>query len=289
MLVHSVGAAYVERPVLLAERPADLPVVGIHLVPAYHVAHALVVLALLGDALQRLADDEVDVVADEGEGVHGGHIHASVPAVAVVHHVADVIAEMACGIGHSGRHDACVVGFDLEIYVIGVGIVLPVADLGSCHSLPDVVARLLVGVPEHVSGLGERFLERAYRGVQTFLLEHVHEGQVHVDVVIQAGGVVEVPFDVAVRPFYRDVVVDHGSGIPEFRGASVGAAYGLSGPGALDLVHQDFLAHCHFGRDAALSGASCGNADRAQGAKYHQSSFHCLVLLLVFMNSITSS
>ena len=84
-------------------------------------------VALLRDQLDRALDDALDVVLDERQRVHGGDEHSAVPAVAMVHDVPDPVADLGRRIDHARRHESGEVGFDLEIDVVGGGIVEPVA------------------------------------------------------------------------------------------------------------------------------------------------------------------
>ena len=93
--------------------------------PFDYVRHALVVLAFGRDRLESLRNNVFNVIGDEGQGIHGRDIDTSVPAVTVVHHVADLISVVNGRIGHSRSHYSGVVSLDLEVDVVRMGIVHP--------------------------------------------------------------------------------------------------------------------------------------------------------------------
>ena len=138
--------------------------------------------------------------------------------------MADAVAHFGGRIGHTGRHESREVGFDLEIEVVGVRIVLPVPAFGRFHSVENIVTRRLIGMPQLVGGIGEGTGHRVDGHVESVLVVNLDEGQIHVDVVVQAGLVIVPPFDIVVGP--RDLVLV-GNDRPvvlEFGRAPVGAA-----------------------------------------------------------------
>ena len=259
--VHAAGAADVKGVFLVHQGPADVPVIGILLVPADNIGHGRMVAGSFGDDLQGLVDDKVDIVAYEGKGVHGRHVNAAVPAISVVHHVADLVAVVCGGIDHAGGHDACVVGLDLEVDVIGVRIVQPVARFRRHDAGEDVVTGLAVGMPKRIGRVGEGLGKGFDGGVQAFLGEYFYEGQVHVHIVVQAREAVVPAFDAVFRPGNVDFLVDGGS-ILEFGGATVGAADDLAGPGAFDLVLEDFFGKGDLGGNLRFAGLGRGRQDQ---------------------------
>ena len=251
---HPLRTGDLVAPFLFDELPRGFPV-GILLRPADRVRDALVIGTLGRNRFQGFGDDIFDVVRDERQRIHGRHVDAAVPAVAVGHDVADAVAHFGGGIGHTGRHESREVGFDLEIEVVGVRIILPVPAFGRFHSVENIVTRRLIGMPQLVGGIGEGTGHRVDGHVESVLVVNLDEGQIHVDVVVQAGLVVVPPFDIVVGP--RDLVLV-GNDRPvvlEFGRAPVGAAESLSGPTALDLVQQHFSGQRYgIGRRAAATG-----------------------------------
>ncbi len=260
LAVNPVRAADVVAVMFVEQSPGDVPVLRVLLVPFDDVGHRLVVVALCRDCLEGLVDDEADVVADECEREHRRDVNSTVPAVTVVHHVADAVRIVGCCVDHARCHQTGVVGLDLEVDVVGVRVVVPVAGLRRHHAVEDVVATELVGVPKRVRGVGECIGERLDWSVKAFLLEHFHESEVHVHVVEQARKLVEPPFDHMVVPRNLDFVV-HEPGVLELGRSAVGAADDLSGPASLDLVHENLLGHLD------LSGKFLGG--RVEGGRHH--------------------
>ena len=227
---------------------------------------------------QGFGDDIFDVVRDERQRIHGRHVDAAVPAVAVGHDVADAVAHFGGRIGHTGRHESREVGFDLEIEVVGVRIILPVPAFGCFHSVENIVTRRLIGMPQLVGGIGEGTGHRVDGHVESVLVVNLDEGQIHVDVVVQAGLVVVPPFDIVVGP--RDLVLV-GNDRPvvlEFGRTPVGAAESLSGPTALDLVQQHFSGQRYgIGRRAAATGRQQHDGRQRRKHRVFPVHFHIVV------------
>ena len=216
------------------------------LVPSDDVLHAAAEPAARGNRLQCFADDVVDVVADEGQRVHGSHEDPAIPSVAVVHDVACTVGYLGGGIRHAGRDEPCEVGLYLIVDVVGMRVVGPVARLRRHDAVEDVVAGCLVGMPQRVAGVGEGHGHRVGRCIETQTGHDLEECEVHIQVVIEAGGVVIVPLDAAGIPADGHTVGDAFAPVAELGGAAIGASDELSGPSAANLVEQfvarDFLA-----------------------------------------------
>ena len=172
---YPVGAADIRTPFLFAFEPRAFPVAGILLVPGDDVFHAPVIAALFGDGFQGFLDDEPDVVRDERKRIHRCHVNSAVPAVAVVHDVSRAVAELRGRVGHARGHEPREIGFDLEVEVVGMGVVEPVPRLGRADAVEDVVACGLVGMPQDVAGIGEGCGERIHRGVDAQAVEDLDE------------------------------------------------------------------------------------------------------------------
>ncbi len=111
-------------------------------VPGQDIVDDTAVIAVGGDGLPTELHDAADVVLEERRRVHGGEEHPAVDAVAVVHHPALAPAHVLRGLGHSGRDHADVVALDLEVDVVGVGIVVRVAGVLGGNALQEVLPRL---------------------------------------------------------------------------------------------------------------------------------------------------
>ena len=150
--------------------------------------------------------------------------------------MANGIAVVNSGAGHTWAHQSGVVGFNLEVDVVGMRIVLPVARSRSVDPVEDVVAGALVGMPQLVLCIGEGVREVADGCIKTLLLEHVDKGEVHIQVIVQPGECIVVILDAAVVPYYLGVIGYNPAVVLELGGATKGAANGLSGPSTLNLV-----------------------------------------------------
>ena len=122
-------------------------------------------------------------------------------------------------------------------------IVLPMARHGWHDASADVIACQLVGVPQGVAGIGKAVGKRGDGGVQSLALEHLHKGEVHIDIVVERGYVVEEILEVTVGVFNDATVGNHDTAILELGGTAIGATDGLACPSAGNLVLQHRLLH----------------------------------------------
>ena len=130
-----------------------MPVVGILLPPFDDVSHAFVVAALGRDGLEGFLHNERNIVGYKCESIHGSHIDTAVPTVSIVHDMSDFIGVTHGCIDHSRSHDAGIVGLDLEVDVVGMGVIAPVSGCRRHDAVQDVVAGLQIGMPERISGI----------------------------------------------------------------------------------------------------------------------------------------
>ncbi len=180
-----VRTADVLGPLALDLKPGLLPVGRIRPKAGDDVPDAPGEARLRGQDLQGLLDDPLDVGADEGQAVHGRDIDPAVPAVAVVHDVADPVRDLRRRVDHARAHQPREIGLDLEIDVVGMGRVQPVAGLRRHQTAKDVVPGGLVGVPQRIAGVSKG-PGVAGRGRVDALAGHdIDEGQVHVDVIVE--------------------------------------------------------------------------------------------------------
>ncbi len=163
--IESAGAADVVAILLISQCPGDVPVVRILLPPLDHICHTFVVFTLGRNGLEGFLDDKGDIVGDESEGIHGSHIHSAVPSIAVVHDMADLVGIFNGAVHHTRGHYTGVVCLDLEVDIICVGIVLPMAGFGGHDALENVIASLKIGMPERISCIGEGLCKGFDRGI----------------------------------------------------------------------------------------------------------------------------
>jgi hypothetical protein len=143
----ALGAAAVFRPELLDPAPRLFPVGRIFAVPADDVPHGSGESRFRGNRFQGFGGDELDVVRDEGQSIHGRDVDAAIPAVAVGHDMPDLVADFGGGVRNSGRHQSGEIRFDLKVDVVGVRILEPMAGFGRKKTVEDIIAGHLVGVP----------------------------------------------------------------------------------------------------------------------------------------------
>ena len=214
--------------------------------PFDYITDAPVETALFGNDLQRLVHDVADIIADEGEGVHGGHIRSAVPSVAIAHYMSDGIGVVNRGVHHSRRHQPGIVRLNLEIYVVAVRIVHPEAAFPGLHPVQKIVTGVLVGMPQKIIGIGKCLCKRFLRCVKSQTLKNIDKCEIHINIVIQPGSAVKEELNPVLRPFDVDVVIYHRPAILELGHAAVGAADCLPSPAALNLVKEHILRKTHL-------------------------------------------
>ena len=148
------------------------------------------------------------------------------------HTVADVYG----AVDHARRHHTGKIRFDLKVDVVGRGIVEPVARFGWAQAVQDVVSSDLVSEPQAVVRVGEGVGERLRRGVHALVFQHLYEGQVHVDVIVDTRPVAERFEEIAVVPGEL-ALIGHALAVEsKLDRVAVGDSDGLRRPRALDLV-----------------------------------------------------
>lgn len=145
--------------------------------------------------------------------------------------------------------------------------------LSGRQAAQHVVASHLVGVPQHVLGVGERFPERRGGRVESVLLDDIDERQVDVHVVVQARiTFVRLP-QVAGIPRDRFVVLDERTVVVEFGGAAESDTDGLRGPSTTNLVAEHGLGQPQLGpriRPPLRAGAARHDNRRTQQGQHHR-------------------
>ncbi len=246
--MHAVRTVQVFAPVALHLKPRALPVVGVLLMRRDNRLHTLTVLAARRDRLQPFRHHPLHIVRHKRQRIHRRHVHAAIPPVAEVHDVPDTVADHAGGVGHAGRHQSRKIRLDLEIDIIGMRIIAPVAAFRSFDTVQQVEARRLVGVPQRVRSMRERIGEGINGRFQAVFLEYFHEGEVHVHIVVQSGRVVVPPFDAAAVPMHGHIILDHRAVVLEFEVAAISASDRLARPSAFDFILQRFAGKFRFRR-----------------------------------------
>ena len=183
--------------------------------------------------------------------------------------MADVVRKMSRGVDHSRSHKAGVISLDLEVDIVRMGIVFPETGLRRHDAIADVVPGSLVGVPKGITGGGKSFGKALNRSVKSLFLKNFHKGKIHVDVVVQSGSLVIIPFDPMFRPLDLDVVVNQRT-IDKLSRAAVGAADHLACPATFNLVHQLFLGDSDFRRKACrfrglITASTCEHSQHRNG------------------------
>ncbi len=215
---------------LIDQLPGLGPVVRILGVPAQHVADALVVLALRGDAAETRFDDLDDIRLEERLAVHAGNELTAVKTVAIVHQPPEFLAQLDRHIRHPRRDQAGVIRLDLIVDVVGVLVELGMPRIGWSDAAPQVIATRLVGVPERIATVGEIDACLANRDVESVHLQRPQERHFHVDVVllelVDQGGF----------PFRHLICRNDNAFVAEFGGPAPANAGHLADPSRFHLV-----------------------------------------------------
>ena len=204
-----------------------------------HVLYAVAELAATGNGFKSFLHKSRDVVADICKGVECRNINPSVIAVTIVHYMSYTVASECCAVRHSRPEHTYEIGFNLEIYVVRVGIVHPMSGFGRIDSVEDIVTCSLVRVPEFVICICETVGINVHRGVDAILRHHFEEGQVHIDIVIKSRVRDEGFIDIILAPRNGLLILHQTSLEFELCRTAVGASYGLGEPASAHLVFQD--------------------------------------------------
>ena len=221
--------------------PTLLPVIRILFPQTQHIVHTSAEARAFRNHFGSLAHDGRNIVTHIGIGIKGADKDASIPAVAVVHYVTYPVGKSRSLDRLSRAEHSDEVGFNLEVNIIGVRIVLPISGLRSRATVEYVVARSLIGVPEIVVGIGETVCIFLHRRINSHIAHHFKESEVHIDIIKQARIGDEGVIDIVVIPYHRLSVRNEAAFVLEFRRTTVGASYGLGEPSAADFVHQDIF------------------------------------------------
>ena len=282
------GTGFASVPLLLDAIPHRDPVAGLFLRPCQDVPHHARIGASGGHAGEAGFDDPARVVFEVGGRVHAGHEHPAVDAVAVVHDPPDTERDVVRGLREPRRHHADEVGFDLKIDVVGVGVVL--GGSGECRRNATLQGspRREVGVPEAVAGLAEDRAEVLGGRVQPFVVEHLGEGHVDVEVVLaqrvcdpvrlpggqlvlrknrvhgtELGGRSEADADHLARPAAFDLVAEVGEGyLPPGGGRPHQESCHRNGTQHNSSIHENLTRYRSYTEPQAANGTEPGSAFR---------------------------
>ena len=144
----ALGRGVVLVPAALQQLPGLAPRARIGPVPAEHVLDHRPVGAALRHRQPPCLDDLAEAAGAEGLGGHRRHHHPAVDAVAVVHDVTGPPGDLDRRPRLRRGHQPGEVGLDLEVDVVGEGVVVGVARGGRRDAARQVPPRLQVGREE---------------------------------------------------------------------------------------------------------------------------------------------
>src|SRR5690606_6689251 len=128
----------------------------------------------------------------------------------------------------------------------GIRIVQPMPGLGRDKALKDIIASGLIGEPEFIVRMCKGVCKGLRWGLYPFLLDNLHETQVHIDIIISAGPFPKLNGHGGIRPNDPLVILYHGGIVLEFYGKTESDTNGLCGPGPFDFVFEDFFGKRDF-------------------------------------------
>jgi len=196
-----------------------------------HVPDDFGIVAFRRNGKQRFFDDLRDVIFKKGFGIKGGHEGSAIHSIAVIHDMSGFIGQLVSGDRHSRAHESDVVGFDLEVDIIGMEVIIGVSRPGREDAVEKVLPGLHIGVPEGVACLGEEFLGFLCRGVRAIAVHGHQEGELDIDVILPEGA-----FDVAGNPV-DGIFIGLSLG-PEFGWGAIGHPDHFACPASGDFVLQ---------------------------------------------------
>ncbi len=194
---------------------------------------------LLRNRLKRLLDNKLHIIAHESKGIHVGYIDTSIPSVAIIHYVSYLIGNIRSGDRHARTHESGEIRFYLEINVVGMRVIAPMARFRGHYTLKYIITCSLICMPERITGVGKCCGERIHRSIKAKTVEYVNKRKIHIHIVVKAGGVLIVPLDIMLRPFDRNVIGNHCAGVAEFGRSAIGTSDCLSGPSAFYFIKQN--------------------------------------------------
>ena len=150
----------------------------------------------------------MDVVIYECRSIKCRHVDAAVPPVAVAHDMSYLVADLRSRIDHTRSHQSREIGLDLEIDVVGMRVVFPMAARGSGNPVENVVACRLIGVPQFIARIGEGIGQGIHRHVEIVFVKDLDKRKVHVNIVVETAFIFVVPFAVTVGPYDLHAVGD---------------------------------------------------------------------------------
>ena len=101
--------------------------------------------------------------------------------------MADFVRPLIGQLRQSGTHHANKVRFYLEVDVIGMEVIVRVSGHRRENAVVIVLARLGIGMPELIPRVGEKLLKHFGVGIPAFSVHHIHQGHLHIEVVLPFG------------------------------------------------------------------------------------------------------
>ena len=225
----------------------------------------------MGDGLKGHVHYLCRIVFHKGCAVKACDVGSAVESVSAVHYVANPVCYVKRFREHAGRHQADEIGLNLEVKVVGVGVVEPVAAFRRHDALAHVVPSRLVGMGKVIGRVCKAQGKVLGRCVQTKLFKGLGKSEVVVDVVKETGLTVPPVLDVALAPADRNLFRDYCAAEFELCGSAVHYAYGLARPAALDLVHEGILGKGYgLGRFGRGTGGNCKKKGQYEAILLHK-------------------
>ena len=163
------------------------------------------------------------IITDIGQRIHGCNIHPPVPTFAIRHDVTYLIANFSRLIGHPRRHNSGKISLNLEIDTMGMRVVLPMPALRSFHSLQQVIARYLIGMPQGIFRSLKGNGKRIHRSIQTASFKDFDKCQIYIDIIIKSRKAIVPFFHHVFIPRNGNIILNNSSQEFEFGGTTITA------------------------------------------------------------------
>ena len=107
-------------------------------------------------------------------------------------------------------------------------------------------------MPKGILSMGKGLSEILNPGIKALLLKHLHEGKIHIHIVIQIRALTIAILHITGMPSYINILV-YGDSPPKLCRSAIGTTYHLTSPAAKHLVTEDILGYCYFIRRERLT------------------------------------
>ena len=162
-------------------------------------------------------------------------------------------------------------------------VILPVTALGCFHSLQQIVAGYLVGMPQRIFCPPKSHRKRINRSIQPASFEDFHKSQIHINIIIQTGkGIIPI-LDRMLIPGNGNIILNDSSQEFKLSRSPVTASQGLTRPGTFHFITQALLGQNHCFLSFMNGGSQIGYKEESHQEPYYISFRHTHFLFLYWL------